>query len=118
MFVGWRMADDLEILSELPDGTLNLDLLTGQVTHSIEGCLNLHIAKEIQTWLEEQGNKEGIDISQLLIASLEVRIDTSKVATNKKRVVMFTFFCKSLLKTNEVEYASELNDMSTWHNRV
>ena len=118
MFVGWRMGDDLEILSELPDGTIIIDLLTGVANHSIKGPLELHISKEIQAWLQQQGSKEGIDISELESGTLEVDIDTSKVATNKKKVVMFNFECRSAIKTSEACYEANIKDMHQWHTRI
>ena len=112
------MGDDLEVISDLPDGTITVDLLAGRAEHSIVGPVDLHISKELQAWLNQQGKKEGIDISQLKSAVLEVDIDTSKVATDKKRVVMFSFECRSNLKTNEATYQAKVKDMHQWHTRV
>ncbi|PHS03792.1 MAG: hypothetical protein COA78_17330 [Blastopirellula sp.] len=118
MFVGWRMCDDLEIMSDLPDGTITLNLLTGDALHSIAGPLDLHIAKEIQAWLQQQSEKEGVDVAQLKSATLEVDVDTGKVATNKKKIVMFNFECRSSLKTDETSYQATLKDMHQWHTRI
>jgi len=118
MFVGWRMGNDLEVMSELPDGTMSLNLLTGEAHHSIAGQIDLHIAKEIQVWLEQQGEKEGVDISQLESATLDVDVDTGKVATNRKKVIMFNFKCRSTLKTDEATYQATLKDIHQWHTRV
>ena len=118
MFVGWRMGDDLEVMSELPDGTITLNLLTGDAKHSIVGGLDLHIAKEIQAWLQQQSEKEGVDVSQLKSATLEVDVDTGKVATNKKKVVMFSFECRSNIETDETSYQATVKDMHQWHTRI
>lgn len=118
MFVGWRMGDDLEALSDLPNGTISLNLLTGVATHSISGQIDLHIAKEIHAWLQQQSAKEGIDISQLVTATLEIDVDTSKVATNKKKIVMFNFECRSNIQTPETTYHATLKEAHKWHTRV
>ena len=118
MFVGWRMGEDLEKLSALPDGTIKINLLTGEAEHSVSGALDLNISTEIQAWLEQQGNKEGINISDLESGILEVDINTEKVATNKKKIVMFHFKARSLLKTNEVSYKGELKETHKWHTRI
>jgi hypothetical protein len=117
MFVGWRMGDDLKVMSELPDGTISVNLLTGEANHSLAGSLSLHIAKEIQAWLQQQSKKENIDISQLETATLEVDVDTGKVATNKKKVIMFTFECRSLIKTSDATYQTTVRDTHQWHTR-
>ena len=118
MFVGWRMGEDLEALSELPDGTITIDLLTGKDNHSIVGELNLHVSKEITAWLLYQSSKEGIDWTKMVSASLVVAIDTGKVATNKKKVVMFNFECKAKLCTSEACYEASLVETAKWHTRI
>lgn len=118
MFVGWRMADDLEKLSDLPNGTISLNLLTGVANHSVSGPIDLHVAKEIRAWLQQQSVKEGIDISQLITATLEIDVDTSKVGTNKNKVVMFNFGCRSNIQTSETTYHATLKEAHKWHTRV
>ncbi|WP_404418677.1 hypothetical protein [Marinospirillum sp.] len=118
MFVGWRMGDDMEALSDLPDGTISINLLTGDAVHSEVGLLDLHIAKEIQAWLQQQGAKEGVDIEKLKSATLEVDVDTNKVATNKKKVLLFSFSCRSNLKTDTATYQGALTDEYHWYTRI
>lgn len=112
------MGDDLEKLSELADGTISIDLLTGEATHSKSGVLDLYISKEIQAWLQNQSEKEGINISELERGVLEVDIDSNKVATNKKKVIMFHFQCRSKLTTNEACYEGTLKETHKWHTRI
>jgi len=112
------MHEDLEFLSDLPNGKIILNLLTGEASHSIHGQLEIYIANEIQIWLQSQGEKDGIDISQLKSATLEVDIDTSRVATNKKKIVMFVFNCNSHLETDERHYKSNLREIHHWHYRT
>ena len=118
MFVGWRMGDDLETLSDLPDGTINVNLLTGEATHSVVGNLDLHIAKELQAWLQQEAEKDNIDFTQLKSGNLEVAINTGKVATNRKKIVSFNFECRSNIKTDEATYSAHVKDMHQWHSRV
>lgn len=118
MFVGWRMGDDLEILSELPDGTITIDLLTGEATHSIEGPVQLHIAKEIQAWLQQQSKKENVDITKIEAGALDVDIDTGTIPTNKEKVVFFNFECRSFIKTNKATYQASLKNIGQWHTRL
>ena len=50
MFMGWRMADDLDTFANLPDGTLTIDVLHGTCSHSESGPVQTHIAAEIAAW--------------------------------------------------------------------
>ena len=118
MFVGWRMGDDLEVLSELPDGKITVNLLTGNAYHFEVGEIDLWIPKELQAWLQDQSKKEGVDIGGIESAILEVDIDKNKVATNKKKVVMFHFDCNSLFTTSEACYSGALKEVHKWHSRI
>ncbi|MFC6979918.1 hypothetical protein [Microbulbifer taiwanensis] len=71
----------------------------------------MQIAKEIQAWLEQQGKKEGVDISRLESATLEVDVDTGKVATSRKKIVLFNFECRSNIKTNSSTYKANVKDI-------
>ncbi|AFU99915.1 hypothetical protein [Simiduia agarivorans] len=118
MFVGWRMGDDLEVLSDLPDGTIYVDLLTGSATHSVAGNLDLHIAKELQAWLRHESEKDNIDFTQLMSGGLEIDINTGKISTNRKKVVSFNFDCRSSITTDEATYTAHVKDMHQWYSRV
>ncbi|WP_444910576.1 hypothetical protein [Microbulbifer sp. TRSA005] len=118
MFFGWRMSNDLEMMSDLPDGTIFVNILSGEAHHSISGAVDLHIAKQIKSWYKYQSKKDSIDISQLESAILEVDIDTGKVATNKKKIVLFNMECRSTIKTNDKTYKAMIKDMKQWHTRV
>lgn len=118
MFVGWRMGDDLEKLSELPNGTLLLDLLSSTATHSEVGELNLWISGELSEWLKHSAFKDNIDLSMLNSAKLSVVIDTDKVKTHKKKVVMFHFDCRMEIGTNSKVYIGSLNEVHRWYTRL
>ncbi|MBT3201724.1 MAG: hypothetical protein HN350_17620 [Phycisphaerales bacterium] len=118
MFMGWRMQDDLEILAELPNGRLTIDLLSCGAVHDSEGAVDLHIADEIQAWLEAECEKEAILFDQLDRAELVVDIDTSRVKTDKKRIVCFAFECKSVIETDEHQYFATAKETHKWYNRI
>ncbi|MGF1723217.1 hypothetical protein [Photobacterium nomapromontoriensis] len=118
MFVGWRMGDDLEALSELPNGVLVLDLINASATHSEVGQLRLWISGELSEWLKQTALKENIDISKLNSVTLSVYIDTDKVKTHKKKVVMFHFDYRTEIMTNSKKYVDCLNEVSRWHTRL
>ncbi|UKA05261.1 hypothetical protein IHC92_08845 [Photobacterium damselae subsp. damselae] len=118
MFVGWRMGEDLETLSELPNGVLSINLFDGTVSHSIVGELELYISNELSTWFRNEVKKENIDLSMLLKACLTVEVDTDKVKTNKKRVVMFNFDCIAHVATVNKVYESRFSEVIRWYTRL
>ena len=118
MFMGWRMGDDLEALAALPDGRIHLDLLAGSASHDKTGPLDIRVAGEIQAWLRQECEKDGIDYSALQSADLWVDVDTSKIATNRKRIVCFDFNATSKLTTDEAEYSAQVSESHKWHTRL
>jgi hypothetical protein len=65
MFVGWRMAEGLESLAELPDGTLEIDVLTETIRHNSGSTSRLQPAESrIET--EEESRFAETDMTQIL----------------------------------------------------
>ena len=112
------MGDDLEALAALPDGRIHLDLLAGSASHDKTGPLDIRVAGEIQAWLRQECEKDGIDYSALQSADLWVDVDTSKIATNRKRIVCFDFNATSKLTTDEAEYSAQVSESHKWHPRL
>lgn len=54
MLVGWRMGEDREVLSELPDGVLTFDVLLGTAEHNVAGAASLCVAGEMAAWLKHR----------------------------------------------------------------
>src|SRR3954466_8089269 len=84
MLVGWRMSADLEALSELPDGALSFDVLSGSVTHKQRGALDLYIAGELRAWLKHRLVSLNIPLSALTSATLRAEFKTDRIKTDKK----------------------------------
>ena len=118
MLVGWRMAEDLEVLAELPDGELRFDLLQARVTHSVSGNVSLHITGELAAWLKHRLDSLKIPIDALREITLVATSDTSRISTNRKRIVSFDWRCESVIATDEAKYAGRLNEKHLWHQRL
>src|SRR4051794_20852696 len=117
MVVGWRLAEDLERMAELPDGTLSFDLLRETVLHSSDGELTLRITGELAAWLQARLRAETIDPSKLLSAQLEVRFKVERRPTKREWIVAFDFDCRSVLATDEREYRGTLVEHHEWRQR-
>jgi hypothetical protein len=118
MLVGWRMSEDLEALSELPDGVLSFDVLGGSVAHNHSGALELHIAGELSTWLRHRLASLNIPLSALKSATLRAEFKTDRIKTDKKRIVSFDWSCESSLATHEKVYFGQLLEEHQWHTRT
>jgi hypothetical protein len=118
MLVGWRMGDDLGTLADLPNGTLSIDILAGTASHSAALQLTLHVAKEMQAWLESRMTTFGIPSQELDAAVLVADIRTDRIATDRKRIVAFDFDCKSTLTSGPRRYVGALAEKHVWHRRT
>lgn len=118
MFMGWRMQEDLEALAQLPDGSITVDLLAGTASHSSAGAIPLHIAKEIQAWLAHESQKDGIKLSPVEDAKLFVAVKTDTVKTNRKKIVCFSFDCRSEFRLLDRTYVANVSETHRWHERI
>lgn len=117
MFVGWRMGDDFELLASLPNGKIDINLIDSTASHEIIGILDLHVAKEISTWLRHEMKKDNIDYSEIKNANLSVTVNTARIPTNKKLIVCFEFDCHSKIQTSSTTYEASLMETHKWHTR-
>ena len=118
MFGGWRMGADLERMSDLPDGALHLDLLRGTALHSSSGPVDLWIAGELSAWLKHRLEENRIPPSDVEKAELDISISTSKIATDKKRIVSFDFKITSCITAWGRTFGRTINDKHAWHTRL
>lgn len=118
MFCGWRVGDDLESLSEAPSGEITVDLLTGAAVHDKVGQIELQISKEIQTWFEEQLDRNHIVIGDIRAAVLVVEMDTGTVKTDREWIVLFNWKCLARIETDEKIYRGKLLKKKQWHQRM
>lgn len=118
MLVGWRMGEDLEVLADLPDGTLSIDILSGSANHSVNGPIRLHVAGELQAWLQHRLSESEIEPSIVDQARVTAVIRTDRIATNRKRIVSFDFTVDSVITTADREYRGRLCEVHQWHSRV
>jgi hypothetical protein len=118
MAIGWRMGDDLETLSDLPDGSIEINLLTGESNHSVTGPLDLRVGREMQAWLINRSDEDHISIQHILGASIRLKSKTDGIRTDKKRLVFFEWSCDSNISTDQKTYESHLKEAHTWHNRI
>ena len=118
MFVGWRMAEDLEKLSKLPDGVLTVNLLTPQASHSSEGSIDLHVVDELQLWAIQRLEREGIRFGDLDEVKLDIGIKTGRIATDRKNIISFDFECACRVVGSGRSYESKLSEAHHWHHRT
>jgi hypothetical protein len=118
MFARWRDPEDFELLSELPDGEIAIDVLTGIARHLEGGPIPLNVARELRAGLEDQLDRRGIAKASLLEAGLIVAFDTTGVKTDRKRMVHFDFRIASRLRTGTETFEASQEEAHVWHERA
>jgi hypothetical protein len=118
MLVGWRMIEDMETMSGLPDGSLNIDVLAGTASHSSASLPPLHIVGELHAWLKSRLEKAGVPIQQLIVADVVAAICTDRIATDRKHIVSFDFVCTCTIRTVERTYEGHLVEKHQYHGRL
>ena len=114
MFMGWRMQQDLGTFAELPDGLLQIDVLSGTCTHTDAGSVTTHIAGELNAWFLDRLNKHGIPATDIETAMLHV-IMKNTIASKHKMGIAFDWTCDSKIVTTEGrEFTAHLAEPHTW----
>lgn len=117
MVVGWRMGSDVEAISNLPDGTVVFDVLSGSAKHSSGVQPTLWVSGELQAWFKKRLLVLRIPEAEISEATLEVGVRTDRIRTIRKTLVSFDFTCKSTLVTSDRTYEGALVEKHTYHNR-
>ena len=118
MLSGWRMSiEDLEVLSQTPDGALTFDVLAGSVAHNVEGALSLSVAGELNAWLKDRLAALNIPLSAVKSVTLRAAFKTDRIPTDKERVVSFDWTCESAVATDEKTYSGRPVAAHQWHTR-
>ena len=77
----------------------------------------MRIAKELAAGLADQLSRKGIAREAVLEAGLTVAVDTSKVKTDRNRIVHFDFRIASLIRTETASYRASQDEEHVWHDR-
>lgn len=118
MFVGWRLGDDYEKVAELPDGTLDLDLLAETANHSSGVTPALWITGELSAWLKHRLEVHNVPLSSIKVVRLAVTYTTDRIKTNRKKILSFDFSCRSVVETDESQYIGNLVEKHAYHERL
>ena len=117
MFARWRLFEDFEILAELPDGEVEIDVMTGTALHSSGGPIVLRIAQELKAGFASQLEKKGIPQGEVLEAAVSAMVDTSKVKTDRRNIVHFDFRISSRIRTAAGVFEAAQTEDHVWHSR-
>jgi hypothetical protein len=108
--------DDLEVLAGFADGVVTIELLEGKAQHGQADSFHLNITGELKDWLQEQLRSASIPAEGILTAQLEVDINTARVRTDRKRIILFEIEIRSTIATDEKTYSNAGAGLR-WHQR-
>jgi len=114
MFMGWRMGEDLDTFSKLPDGQLTIDVLTGNCEHDSAGTVQTYIGPEIAAWFAHRLEQHHIESGEILLATLTVQIARPTPPAKGKRGITFHWKCKAQIRTSDRLYDAELAEPHPW----
>src|SRR5206468_11567946 len=85
----------LESMADLPDGTVQIDLLSGSCTHTTAGDLQLPMVEDFRSWLSQQIEQSKIEFNVFHRAIVSLRYKTDRVRTDRSRILLFDLECES-----------------------
>jgi hypothetical protein len=77
MFHGWRSMDCWDNIQALGCGTLEIDVLSASCTFNGQPIESLAIAEELRLWLRDDLAAQGVPLTAIRSARLEIQIDIS-----------------------------------------
>ena len=107
MAVGPRILDDMDTLAELPDGTIEIDLVSRVASHSSAGLVQLRITSELADWLCLRLGELAIPTLMLKRAHVKLAYRTDRVPTNRKTLVSFDLKSSGALATPQLAARAE-----------
>lgn len=113
MFMGWRMADDLQMFAQLPAGQLHLNILEATCEHSVAGRIETHIASEIRAWFLHRLEEHRIPLQEVTLAQLLVHMKDT-IESSHKMGIAFDWTCDATIRTVDSEYHAHLAEPHTW----
>ena len=116
MAVSARLGDTLELLADLPDGTVVVDLLELTCRHSSEGTVRLPPLQEFSEWLAQQLGNASIPAGAVNAATLEIRYRTDRVPTDRSRIVLLDIHSTCRLESMG-KVAEKTAQNAIWHHR-
>jgi hypothetical protein len=118
MIMGERMAfADLEVLAELPDGTLAIDLVKREARTSRGSPLELSIVTHLAAWFDKRLGDHGLSVGDLSQAQLELTFRTDAVPTVRTRAILFDWNCACELTPKQGKPRTGRASGRMWYDR-
>jgi hypothetical protein len=114
MAVSERLAADLEVLCETPDGLVTIDLVHETANHSGSGPLSLKIVSDLQSWMAKMVADSG---AKIMAAQVEISLRTDAVPTDRRRIVMFRLESHSTVTADGHSWRGKPRRRTIWHRR-
>ena len=116
MAVSGRIADSLEALCSLSDGTLNIDLVAGS-SPLIEGReVEMPIGPRLTHWFGERLAALEIPPASIEAATLELSHSTQRIPTDRSKIVAFDLEAVVCIASGGRRLVGEARGMQ-WHKR-
>jgi hypothetical protein len=110
IFLGWKLREDFDALRALGEGSLRIDLRSGEAWCDDEPLPPLFIAGELKATLEKTLERAAIPAEQLREARLEVLFAASTAISGGRQVPTLKLACRSTIATATQEVTAEANN--------
>jgi hypothetical protein len=118
MVVGRLMHEDLDKFAEMVNARITIDVLGRSARDEESEPVSLRIVDELAAWLAHRMVVENIPLEIVSAVSLRLDVRSDRIATDRKRIVLFDFECKCTLRTADRTYEGSLKEKHRWHQRI
>jgi hypothetical protein len=117
MVVSRMSKEDYEALSQIPDGTLTIDLLRLSAHHTEAGAISLDAAAKLAAWLKDRLATTRLALSDLTKAELQIVIRTDRAPADRGRLIPFDFSSTGAFATRYKPSVSKPARALRWYTR-
>lgn len=110
VFLGWRLREDYEALLALGEGSLRVDLRTGEAWCDDEPLPPLFIAAELRALLDAALAAQGVPPGTLQEARLDAVFRGQQVRRAGRDVPILRLSCRATLATAAGRWSAEANN--------
>lgn len=110
IFLGWKLREDFDALRALGEGSLRIDLRSGESWCDEEPLPPLFIASELKATLERTLERAAIDPHEIRAARLEVLFAAATAYSGGREVPTLKIACRSTIATATREFTAEANN--------
>lgn len=105
-----NIEPDRDLLMSLPAGSLEINCLTGLVTHDVVGVIETHIGPHLASWFRDQRTENSIPDDFVVSAVLKIQVRPDRPHPSDTLGFLDRWTPRCEIKTQDRTYVGEIEE--------